>query len=266
MADPGPLSFTFFGVAVELHVPTEQDSTYLAAHFDYYRTDGAERPDIRLWLEGDGDLPFVTALMHEGHRKQVDVDTGTGRVVWESWSGRSQRGTPLPPFALPPLSNRFTVRHASAVSPEPGRAVVVTGASRAGKTSLCLALVERGFAFLSDDTLLVTRESRVMPYLRPINVRDCTLRALPELRGKLAGTARAVWTPTGTTYMVAAHKVPYPIGVESEVACTVRIAHAGGGLRVRRTPGELAIIGDVTRHLAEAADEIEKAYAEVARA
>lgn len=265
MADPGPLYFSFFDVTVELYVPTEQDSIYLAAHFDYYRKDGAAQPDIRLWLQREGDLPFVTALMHQGHHKQVDVDTGTGRVVWESWSGRSQRGTPLPPFALPPLRDRFTVRHASAVSPEPGRAVVITGASRAGKTSLCMALVERGSAFLSDDTLLVTREGRVMPYLRPVNIRDCTLRALPDLRGKLAGTARAIRTPVGTTYMVAAHKVPYPVGVESEVACTVRIAYAEGGLRVRRTPGELAIVGDVTRNMTEAADEVEQAYAGVAR-
>lgn len=53
-----------------------------------------------------------------------------------------------------------------------GQAIVLPGSSHAGKTTLVRALLARGATYLSDDVAVVDGDGRVLPFARPLAVRD----------------------------------------------------------------------------------------------
>src|SRR4029453_6021297 len=88
--------------------------------------------------------------------------------------------------------------HAGVVGWE-GRAIVMPGASFAGKTTLVQAWLERGATYYSDEFAVLDRAGRVHPFARPLAIRD----------GSTVGTRRvpvaALGAETGAT--------PLPIGL-----------------------------------------------------
>jgi serine kinase of HPr protein (carbohydrate metabolism regulator) len=81
----------------------------------------------------------------------------------------------LPPSAGPRLSAETI--HASTVAID-GRAVLITGASGAGKSDLALRLLDRGFTLVSDDQTIVKRDgSRLIASAPP------TIAGKLEVRG-----------------------------------------------------------------------------------
>lgn len=68
-------------------------------------------------------------------------------------------------------SRDFLFVHAGVVSHQ-GRAIVVPGRSFSGKTSLVAALVRAGAEYLSDEYAVFDGHGRVLPYAKPLSVRD----------------------------------------------------------------------------------------------
>jgi hypothetical protein len=79
-----------------------------------------------------------------------------------------------------------------------GRAIVMPGASFAGKTTLVQAWLEAGATYYSDEFAVLDRDGRVHPFARPLSIRD---GSAPTRRVPL----EALGAETGTT--------PLPIGV-----------------------------------------------------
>jgi hypothetical protein len=108
--------------------------------------------------------------------------------------------------------------HAGVVGWE-GRAIVMPGASFAGKTTLVQAWLEAGATYYSDEFAVLDRTGRVHPFARPLAIRDgstAPARRVP---------ASALGAETGTTAL--------PIGLV--LATSYR---AGARWRPRRlTPG-----------------------------
>ena len=65
---------------------------------------------------------------------------------------------------------RRTFVHAGVVGWR-GRAIVLPGASRSGKTSLVAALARRGATYLSDEYAVLDAAGRVHPFAKPLSVR-----------------------------------------------------------------------------------------------
>ena len=61
--------------------------------------------------------------------------------------------------------------HAGVVAWE-GRAIVLPGESRAGKTTLVRALLDAGATYLSDEYAVIDRRGAVHPYPQPLGVRS----------------------------------------------------------------------------------------------
>jgi serine kinase of HPr protein (carbohydrate metabolism regulator) len=80
-----------------------------------------------------------------------------------------------PPSAGPRLSAETV--HASTVAID-GRAVLITGASGAGKSDLALRLLDRGFTLVSDDQTIVKRDDS-----RLIASAPSTIAGKLEVRG-----------------------------------------------------------------------------------
>ena len=88
--------------------------------------------------------------------------------------------------------------HAGVVGWE-GRAIVMPGASFAGKTTLVQAWLEAGATYYSDEFAVLDRAGRVHPFARPLAIRDGST-ALTRLV-----PVAALGAETGTT--------PLPIGL-----------------------------------------------------
>jgi hypothetical protein len=104
--------------------------------------------------------------------------------------------------------------HAGVVGWE-GRAIVMPGASFAGKTTLVQAWLAAGATYYSDEFAVLDRAGRVHPFARPLAIRDGST----ALNSRVS--AAALGAETGTT--------PLPIGLVLETSY-----RAGARWRPRR--------------------------------
>ncbi len=149
------------------------DATYAAFRTFGQGDDPADAHDVRQFslidLGGTGpcrlDLPDGRSARLESHRAGLFglLEAMVGTIVAEF----HDRG--------------ILAAHAGAVA-GPSGALVISGRSGQGKTTLVLGLVRAGFGLLSDElALLHPAREIVRPYRRAVHVRPSTLDLLPEL-------------------------------------------------------------------------------------
>jgi hypothetical protein len=97
---------------------------------------------------------------------------------------------------------RYPLHAAGLIAPD-GRVVLVPGTKGAGKSTLTLALIERGFSVLSDDTLFVERRAggiALIGYRKRFHVRPDLLERRPDLaplvRRPRTRASRRAWSST----------------------------------------------------------------------
>jgi hypothetical protein len=189
-----------------------------------------------LWL-GDGEGHRGLARVYAGTRRRAATrDLGEAFLILESEIRQS----------VAAAARRRTFVHAGVVSWR-GRAIVVPGRSRSGKTSLVAALVRAGADYLSDEFAVLDRRGRVHPFLKPLSIRgengcDRHARRLPvsELGGSVARgplpiglvvlseyRRGAAWRPTRLTAGQAvlemlAHTVPARLRPEESLVSLER--------------------------------------------
>jgi hypothetical protein len=78
-----------------------------------------------------------------------------------------------------------------------GRAILLPGPTRAGKSTLVAELVRRGAPYFSDEYALIDADGRVHPYPRPLLLRDGSGYDQPRLATELGGTVAHEPLPAG---------------------------------------------------------------------
>jgi hypothetical protein len=153
--------------------------------------------------------------------------------------------------SLAALARHRTFVHAGVVGWR-GRAILVPGRSRSGKTTLVAELVKAGASYYSDEFAVLDRRGRVHPFATPLSIREegrCDAHARKwhaEELGGVCGLApldvglvvlaayrpRAVWRPTplsaGRAVLeMLAHTVPARLRPEASLDALQRaVAHA----------------------------------------
>jgi hypothetical protein len=131
--------------------------------------------------------------------------------------------------------------HASCVA-RAGRGVLLCGESGAGKSCLAYACARRGWAFITDESAAMVRDSHdriVLGKPRQMHFRDTAAEIIPELHGRLA-KRNAVGKIS-----IAVHTAELP-DIQTAFQCSVAAIvflnrHAGGPARLLRLSAEDAL-------------------------
>lgn len=150
---------------------TDADVTYRVVH---------EGPDAITVIRDRRTLGVAATLADAAHGVVTDLQTTLARLA----PGR-------------------IFLHAGVVAID-GRALVLPGASHAGKSTLVAALVAAGAQYGSDELAVVDADGLVHPYARPLALRRDGLAVLRTSAGELGGAAFEEAMPVGafvfTTY------------------------------------------------------------------
>lgn len=156
-----------------------------------------------------------------------------------------------------------------------GRAIVVPGRSRSGKTTLVAELVRRGAVYLSDEFAVLDRRGRVHPFVKPLSIRGrdgCDRHArrldIAELGGSAGTVALPValvvlaeyrpgsaWRPTRLTaghavLEMLAHTVPARLRPQASLTALERAASRAVVLKGERDEAS-GVAGSLLRELEE---------------
>lgn len=200
----------FESLELAMCAPPERAAVIVVRLFEASALDSprfALRPDARpLFFNGglqayaQGSDVLLT-LMDGPSRARLVVPSEREAVVIEAAFARSCAVGSASDDVLAQVALVLALRHAGlfhlhaagAISPG-GAGIVIAGASGSGKTSVVLSLLDAGFDFLGDDSLLLRAEppdhaatSRARPRViagampRPFHLGDATLAAWPRL-------------------------------------------------------------------------------------
>jgi hypothetical protein len=104
-------------------------------------------------------------------------------------------------------AERRTFVHAGVVGWK-GRAIVVPGRSRSGKTTLVAELVKAGASYLSDEFAVLDRGGRVHPFAKPLSIRGeggCDVHARSRRAEELGGSCGTKALPVGLVVLTEYH-------------------------------------------------------------
>ena len=183
----------------------------LDLHFEYVRDAGGS-PGVAGRPAGNGrvilEFGNIQALYFEGPQ-QLYLETGShGRMLCDITTRRVTIAYPKSEEADPWLLAHlfFTVplaellkrlglymAHAAGVAVN-GKGLLIAGESGAGKTTLAIALVRAGFAFLADDTLFLSTSKglRALAFPDEFDITPQTAAFFPELR-RLEQASLPIW-------------------------------------------------------------------------
>ena len=151
-----------------------------------------------LWVDPRSDGPSRPSRVYVGRRRRVRTpDVGRAFAVLESEIRQS--------VAASAVGRTFV--HAGVVGWS-GRAIVIPGRSRSGKTTLVAELVRAGAQYRSDEFAVLDARGRVHPFAKPLSIRGpggCDLHARARRAEELGGTCATRPLPVGLV-VLAEHR------------------------------------------------------------
>jgi hypothetical protein len=138
--------------------------------------EGPMRAEQRLWRRRDGTL-----VLRTGRGALLGVDEGARRIT-VAGADRATKAQLVAAYGLPlllPASGSGVLVHGSAAAHD-GRAVVVTGASGRGKSSVLIRLLDKGWSAITEDVCSIDLRARPVAWPGPPWVRRARGEPGPE--------------------------------------------------------------------------------------
>jgi hypothetical protein len=222
-SEPERISFTAFGVTVEVLVPARLHPDALAV-IPPGATRGGARPARATVTVVEDERELVIHAQSELIGSTADEALALGMVDAQI---RAQ-------VAL--LAPEHIFVHAGVVAVD-GRAVAVPGSTHTGKTTLTQALVAAGAVYYSDEFAVIDAAGLVHPYPKPLSIRhpDGSGRTTETAAGALGGETGREPIPLGlivvTSYRPGATLRPVPLS-----AAAAMLALLGHTIPARTRP------------------------------
>ncbi|MCI7689204.1 hypothetical protein [Trueperella pyogenes] len=198
--------YDFWGIPVRCLFSSQAQLDWLNYYFQDYISDCT--PKVFIALRAKGSAEASTSLF------KFDILLSNDGLHWDMYSSyENLEAAPaiIPPFGLKGFREEFKTLHGAALRTCEGDGLVISGASTAGKTTLMLALLEVGMAFVADDIVVVQTvngKQFLRPFSRPLGIRANTAERfkthlLPE---HLNRTFRTTY---GLSYPVHINDLPF---------------------------------------------------------
>jgi len=204
-ATPHLSKYSFFGVSADVRAATPSDKDHLDFYFSEFRRSNSDKGEVTLFFlrAPDGRSFFDLPIEPKRHPP-----------IYYAWKGPPQRwkweDSPLPPFLLPPLSERLLVLHASAVGANSGEAVLFLGDNYTGKSTIALQMASRGYRLITDG-LAVFESGLIYTLPKPVGIRSNSLDLIPFAKpiidANRADIRQYTSAVTGPIYLVPFHAV-----------------------------------------------------------
>jgi len=165
-----------------------------------------------------GWTPVASPVVDQLFSLWVDDGRGPGRRLHRVYAGRASRlRTPDLGQALDVLESEIR-QCVAARAPERvfvhagvvgwrGRAILIPGRSRSGKTTLVAELVKEGASYFSDEFAVLDRQGHVHPFAKPLSIREgpCEVHEIVRRRhpGELGGRSAPGALPVGLVALTA---------------------------------------------------------------
>lgn len=184
--------YDFWGIPVRCLFSSQAQLDWFNYYFQDYISECVPRIFIAFRTKGLAEAPETLF--------RFDILLSSDGIHWDMYASHENLETVpavIPPFGLKSFRTQFKTLHGAAVCTCEGDGLVISGASTAGKTTLMLALLETGMAFVADDIVvvqLVNGKQFLRPFSRPLGIRANTAERfkahlLPEhLRRKFRTT------------------------------------------------------------------------------
>jgi hypothetical protein len=128
-----------------------------------------------------------------------------------------------------------------------GRAILLPGASQAGKSTLVAELVRRGATYYSDEFAVLDGRGRVWPFARPISLRGEPGEAPRAIAPESLGAVGEGPLPVGLVWLTRHARAEAPQTLSPGRAALAILAHATAARR--RPQAVLAAIGALVRRV-----------------
>lgn len=133
-------------------------------------------------------------------------------------------------------AHQYLIIHA-AVTERGGRAVIMPGQPGAGKSTLCAALVNRGWRLLSDELTLISLEDlTVTPVPRPISLKNASIDVIRHFAPDVVIGVEAHGTVKGTVAHMRAPRDSVERDQETAVPAWIVFPKYVSGARARLQP------------------------------
>ncbi|WP_271007330.1 HprK-related kinase A [Paucibacter sp. B51] len=107
-------------------------------------------------------------------------------------------------WCITAYSNHVLILHAAAVARD-GRTVILPAPPGSGKSTLCAALVQRGWRLLSDELAIIRLDTGAMLGMaRPVNLKNASIGVIQRFAPQACFTAPVHDTTKGTVALMAA--------------------------------------------------------------
>ena len=154
-----------------------------------------------IWVDPDARAARPSRVYVGGRRRVRTRDLRHALAVLESELRQS----------VAARSTRRTFVHAGVVGWR-GRAIVVPGRSRSGKTTLVAELIRAGASYLSDEFAVLDARGRVHPFAKPLSIRGaggCDVHVRRPSAEELGGQSAKAPLPVGLV-VLAVHRPGAP--------------------------------------------------------
>jgi len=166
----------FFGTVIEVSTKNELLLGRISYIFRCYIVKGRVPEiffDLSIQDESKSEEIVLKGLLTSA---LMNVKYSYDGVIYQDWLFND---TFLPPLQIAPLAGRFLVLHGCAVRKN-NKTIVFLAPSLAGKTSLTLYLLNRGYKCVSDDLIFIENE-KIFTYKKPIGIRETGFGVIPDL-------------------------------------------------------------------------------------
>lgn len=173
------VQLNFFGIIVKIISTNQNIINRIKYIFRYNIAKENLKPEIIFKVQKlceDDNVELISS------QDKFNILYSYDTVNFKKWQ---YNDTFLPPMRIAPFAGKYLVLHGCAARKN-SKTFAFIAPSMAGKTSLLIYLIYNGFKAISDDLLFIDIKSgKLIPYYKPVGVRETGLSIIPNLDNML---------------------------------------------------------------------------------